>query len=38
MERLRLVKGVIPKRIKVADGSEFISKALDKGRMKMQLC
>ena len=30
MERLRLVKGVIPKRIKVDNGSEFISKALDR--------
>jgi len=30
MERLRLVKGVVPKRIKVDNGSEFISKALDK--------
>lgn len=30
MDRLRLVKGVVPKRIKVDNGSEFISKALDK--------
>jgi putative transposase len=30
MERLRLVKGVTPQRIKVDNGSEFISKALDK--------
>jgi putative transposase len=30
MERLRLAKGVVPNRIKVDNGSEFISKALDK--------
>lgn len=30
MDRLRLAKGVVPKRIKVVNGSEFISKALDK--------
>ncbi len=29
MDRLRLVKGVVPNRIKVDNGSEFISKALD---------
>jgi putative transposase len=30
MERLRLIKNIVPKRIKVDNGSEFISKALDK--------
>ncbi len=30
MERLRLAKGIVPNRIKVDNGSEFISKALDK--------
>jgi putative transposase len=30
MERMKLVKGVVPERIKVDNGSEFISKALDK--------
>ena len=30
MERIRLTRGVIPERIKVDNGSEFISKALDK--------
>lgn len=30
MERIKLVKGVVPRRIKVDNGSEFISKALDK--------
>lgn len=30
MEQLRLAKGIVPNRIKVDNGSEFISKALDK--------
>ena len=30
MERMKLVRGSLPKRIKVDNGSEFISKALDK--------
>ena len=30
MQRMKLVNGVIPKRIKVDNGSEFISKALDR--------
>lgn len=30
MERIKLTKGVLPRRIKVDNGSEFISKALDK--------
>ena len=30
MERIKLVRGVVPNRIKVDNGSEFISKALDK--------
>jgi len=30
MERMRLTRGVVPERIKVDNGSEFISKALDK--------
>lgn len=30
MERLRLTRGITPQRIKVDNGSEFISKALDK--------
>jgi putative transposase len=30
MERIRLTRGVVPQRIKVDNGSEFISKALDK--------
>jgi putative transposase len=30
MERMKLVRGVVPERIKVDNGSEFISKALDK--------
>ncbi len=30
MERMRLTRGVLPERIKVDNGSEFISKALDK--------
>jgi putative transposase len=30
MERMRLQRGVVPQRIKVDNGSEFISKALDK--------
>ncbi len=29
MERLRLAKGIVPNRIKVDNGSEFISKALE---------
>jgi transposase InsO family protein len=30
MERIKIVRGLLPKRIKVDNGSEFISKALDK--------
>ena len=30
MERIKQVRGVVPKRIQVDNGSEFISKALDK--------
>lgn len=30
MERMKLIRGAIPQRIKVDNGSEFISKALDK--------
>jgi putative transposase len=30
MERMRLSRGAVPQRIKVDNGSEFISKALDK--------
>ena len=30
MERIKLLRGVVPNRIKVDNGSEFISKALDK--------
>ena len=30
MERMKLIRGVVPQRIKVDNGSEFISKALDK--------
>jgi putative transposase len=30
MERMKLIKDVVPQRIKVDNGSEFISKALDK--------
>jgi putative transposase len=30
MERMKLIKGAVPQRIKVDNGSEFISKALDK--------
>ena len=30
MERMKLVRGVVPRRIKVDNGSEFISKTLDK--------
>lgn len=30
MKRIKLVRGVVPRRIKVDNGSEFISKALDK--------
>lgn len=30
MQRIKLVRGTVPKRIKVDNGSEFISKALDK--------
>ncbi len=30
MERLKFIRGIIPQRIKVDNGSEFISKALDK--------
>ena len=30
MERMKLVRGIVPERIKVDNGSEFISKALDK--------
>jgi putative transposase len=30
MERMKLIRGVVPNRIKVDNGSEFISKALDK--------
>ncbi len=30
MERIKLIRGVVPLRIKVDNGSEFISKALDK--------
>jgi putative transposase len=30
MERMKLTRGVVPNRIKVDNGSEFISKALDK--------
>ena len=30
MERMKLVRGIVPNRIKVDNGSEFISKALDK--------
>ena len=30
MERMKLTKGVVPNRIKVDNGSEFISKALGK--------
>jgi putative transposase len=30
MERMKLTRGVVPKRIKVDNGSEFVSKALDK--------
>jgi putative transposase len=29
MQRMKLIRGVVPKRIKVDNGSEFISKALD---------
>jgi putative transposase len=29
MERMKLLKGIVPQRIKVDNGSEFISKALD---------
>lgn len=29
-ERIKLIKGVVPRRIKVDNGSEFISKVLDK--------
>lgn len=30
MERMKLIRGLVPQRIKVDNGSEFISKALDK--------
>ena len=30
MERIKLIRGVVPQRIKVDNGSEFISKSLDK--------
>ena len=30
MERMKLIRGVVPERIKLDNGSEFISKALDK--------
>jgi putative transposase len=30
MERMKMIRGVVPQRIKVDNGSEFISKALDK--------
>jgi putative transposase len=30
MERIKLTRGIVPRRIKVDNGSEFISKALDK--------
>ena len=30
MERMKLIRGAVPQRIKVDNGSEFISKALDK--------
>ena len=30
MERLKALRGVVPQRIQVDNGSEFISKALDK--------
>src|SRR5687767_2796171 len=30
MERMKLLRGSVPQRIKVDNGSEFISKALDK--------
>lgn len=30
MERIKIVRGILPNRIKVDNGSEFISKALDK--------
>ncbi|MBK9156397.1 MAG: DDE-type integrase/transposase/recombinase [Chloracidobacterium sp.] len=30
MERIRQVRGVVPKRIQVDNGSEFISEALDR--------
>ena len=30
MERIKALRGVVPKRIQVDNGSEFISKALDK--------
>lgn len=30
MERMKLTRGIVPERIKVDNGSEFISKALDK--------
>jgi putative transposase len=37
MERMRLTRGELPQRIKVDNGSEFISKALDKWGCKNQL-
>ncbi len=30
MERIKQLRGVVPKRIQVDNGSEFISKVLDK--------
>ena len=30
MVRIKLLRGIVPRRIKVDNGSEFISKALDK--------
>ena len=38
MERVKLLKGIVPNRIKVDNGSEFISKALDFGHLKTKSC
>lgn len=37
MERMKLVRGNLPQRIKVDNGSEFISKALDKWTYENQI-
>lgn len=37
MERMKLIRGTVPNRIKVDNGSEFISKALDKWAFENQV-